>query len=185
VFSHHERLELLRVARDAIAQTLSAGPPPAPPRLSNPALRAGAFVSVHVHGDLRGCIGHLGTTRLLADVIAECAVAAATGDPRFAPLRSAELKDARIEISVLGPIEPVSDVTEIEIGRHGLAVEQGFHRGLLLPQVATEHRWERDVFLAHTCLKAGLKGDAWKSGARISRFEAEVFGEEPGSASAE
>lgn len=181
MLTRDERLELLRVARGAIAHALSAGLPPAPPRLGNPALRAGAFVSVHLHGDLRGCIGHLGTTQMLADVVAECAVAAATRDPRFASLRPDELTDVRLEISVLGPVEPVSDVTAIEIGRHGLMVEQGFLRGLLLPQVATEQGWGREVFLAHTCLKAGLKADAWKSGARISRFEAEVFGEEIGS----
>ena len=184
MFSHDERRELLRSARGAIAHALAAGPPPAPPRLQDPALCAGAFVSVHLHRDLRGCIGHLGTARLLAEVVSECAVAAATSDPRFPPLRPDELADARLEISVLGPLEPVSDVTAIEVGRHGLMVEQGFRRGLLLPQVATEHRWGRETFLAHTCLKAGLQADAWKSGARISRFEAEVFGEDPGSAPA-
>ena len=181
MLSNDERRELLLLARGAIAHALAIGSEPDPPRLLDPARRAGAFVSVHLHGDLRGCIGHLGTARPLAEVVRECAVAAATGDPRFPPLRPDELADARLEISVLGPIEPVSDVTAIEIGRHGLIVEQGFRRGLLLPQVATEQHWGRETFLAHTCLKAGLKGDAWKSGARISRFEAEVFGEEPAS----
>ena len=178
MFANQERQDLLRWARGAIAHRLAAAPEPAPPQLADPALRAGAFVSVHLHGNLRGCIGQLGTTHLLVDVVRDCAVAAATGDPRFAPLRPDELADAQLEISVLGPIEPVTDVSDIEIGRHGLIVEQGFHRGLLLPQVAIEHQWGRDTFLAHTCLKAGLKADAWKTGARISRFEAEVFGED-------
>ncbi len=178
MLANQERQDLLRWARGSIAHRLTAAPEPALPQLANPATRAGAFVSVHLRGDLRGCIGQLGTTHLLLDVIRDCAVAAATGDPRFAPLRPDELASARLEISVLGPIEAVSDLSEIEVGRHGLIAEQGFHRGLLLPQVATEHRWGRDTFLAHTCLKAGLKADAWKTGARISKFEAEVFGED-------
>lgn len=181
MLSGDDRRELLRVAREAIHHRLAGGPAPAKPGLANPALHAGAFVSVHLLGDLRGCIGHPGGDRLLAEVVAECAVAAATEDPRFPPLRPEELAHAHLEISVLGPITAVSDVSEIEIGRHGLIVEQGHCRGLLLPQVATAHAWGRDTFLAHTCLKAGLRADAWTSGAEIRKFEAEVFGEEPGS----
>jgi len=177
VLSNDDRRELLRLAREAIHQRLTGGRAPAKPRLANPVLRAGAFVSLHLLGNLRGCIGHPAGDRLLAEVVAECAVAAATEDPRFPPLRPEELAHAHLEISVLGPITPVSDVAEIEIGRHGLIVEQGYHRGLLLPQVATEHAWERDTFLAHTCLKAGLRADTWKSGVEIQKFEAEVFGE--------
>lgn len=173
-----ERRELLRVARETIAWRLQGGDRPAPPRLVDPARRAGAFVSLHVHGELRGCIGHPGADRLLADVVPECALSAAFEDPRFAPLRPDELSEARIEISVLGPIEPVSRPTEIEVGRHGVIAEQGYRKGLLLPQVAVEHGWDRETFLSHACLKAGLKADAWRMGARLSRFEAEVFSEE-------
>jgi len=181
VLSDDDRRELLRLARAAIRERLTGGPAPPKPRLANPALRAGAFVSVHLLGHLRGCIGHVSRDRLLTDVVADCAVAAATEDPRFPPLGPEELAHAHLEISVLGPITAVSDVAEIEVGRHGLIVEQGYRRGLLLPQVATEHAWGRDTFLAHTCLKAGLRADAWKSGAEIRKFEAEVFGEPAGS----
>jgi len=183
VLSTDERRELLRVAREAIGHRLAGTLPPAPPRLADPSLRAGAFVTLHLDGDLRGCIGQPGGEHRLAEVVEECAVAAATEDPRFPPLTSDELQRVHLEISVLGPITPVSDVADIDVGRHGLIVEQGFRRGLLLPQVASERSWGRETFLSHTCLKAGLKADAWKSGVMIFRFEAEVFGEEPGSGS--
>jgi AmmeMemoRadiSam system protein A len=102
-------------------------------------------------------------------------VAAATGDPRFDAITSAELARCVIEISVLGPISAVPDARDIVVGRDGLIAEQGWRRGLLLPQVAVEYGWDREAFLARTCAKAGLPPDAWKRGAIISRFEAEVF----------
>ena len=181
MLTREERQELLRVAREAIRHHLTGAPPPAPPRLADPGRRAGAFVTLRLDDDLRGCIGHTGGERLLADVVAECAVAASIDDPRFPPLTPAELERVHLEISVLGPIVPVSDLAEIEVGRHGLIAEQGFRRGLLLPQVASERGWGRETFLSHTCLKAGLKADAWRAGAAISCFEAEVFEEEPAS----
>ena len=181
MLSNDERRGLLRLAREAIRYALSGGAAPARPALADPSLRAGAFVTVHMGGELRGCIGQPGGDRLLTEVVAECAVAAATEDPRFPPLQPSELPQVQLEISVLGPIVPVADFSEIDVGRHGLIAEQGFRRGLLLPQVATERGWGREMFLAHTCLKAGLKADAWKSGATFYRFEAEVFGEEPAS----
>jgi len=104
-------------------------------------------------------------------------VAAATEDPRFPPVTASELPDVTVEISVLTPITVVHDVSEIEVGRDGLVVQDGWRKGLLLPQVATEHRWDRETFLAHTCLKAGLRPDAWRTGAKILRFQAEVFSE--------
>lgn len=104
-------------------------------------------------------------------------MAAALEDPRFQPVESGEVAQIDIEISVLGPVEEVEDPTAIEVGRDGLVVEQGSRRGLLLPQVATEWGWDRETFLAQTCLKAGLPADAWKRGAQVFRFQAEVFGE--------
>ena len=104
-------------------------------------------------------------------------VAAATRDPRFPPVSDRELADIDIEISVLTPVEPVADPMEIMVGRDGLIIEQHGHRGLLLPQVATEYGWDRNTFLAHACVKAGLPRDAWQRGARIFKFQAEVFGE--------
>jgi AMMECR1 domain-containing protein len=163
VLTQQERQDLLRLARRAIAARLAGGAPPAIEQgtASAEGLRAGAFVTLHVGGDLRGCIGYPWGDRPLRDVIVQCAIGAATEDPRFPALSPEELGEADIEISVLGPIEP------------------GYRRGLLLPQVAIEHAWNREMFLSHTCLKAGLSADAWKSGAVFFKFEAEVFGEEP------
>jgi uncharacterized protein len=98
-------------------------------------------------------------------------------DPRFPPVSQAELPRLDVEISVLTPEHEVGSIADIEVGRHGLIVEQGYRRGLLLPQVATERGWNAEVFLAHTCLKAGLPEDAWRRGARILVFEAQVFSE--------
>ncbi len=172
-----ERLEILQAARRAISDALS-GRPPAPPEARGVFLRrAGAFVSLHRQGDLRGCIGHPEADQPLSDVIGRCAIAAARDDPRFPSVSLAELDELDIEVSVLGEIQPVSQVDEIEIGRHGLIAEQGWRRGLLLPQVATEQRWNLETFIRQTCVKAGLQPDAWQHGARLFRFEAEVFGE--------
>ena len=98
-------------------------------------------------------------------------------DPRFEPVGPEELDEIDVEISVLTPEREIESVDDIEVGRHGLIVEQGYRRGLLLPQVAVEHRWDRTTFLEHTCLKAGLPRDAWQHGARLLVFEAEVFGD--------
>jgi AmmeMemoRadiSam system protein A len=181
VFTKDERKDLLRLARRSIAARLEGVSNPAEGAGPGPGDRvlAGAFVSLHLHDDLRGCIGYPWGDRVLREVVAQCAAQAATEDPRFPPLGADELADVEIEVSVLGGIEVIKDVSEIEVGRHGLIAEQGFRRGLLLPQVASEHRWDRETFLAHTCMKAGLDPDAWRRGARLFRFEAEVFGEKP------
>ena len=104
-------------------------------------------------------------------------MSAATSDPRFPPVSATELPTLDIEISLLGPLEPIAGPDDVEIGRHGLMVEMRDRRGLLLPQVATEWNWNRETFLAQTCQKAGLAPDAWKNGAKVWRFEAEVFHE--------
>jgi AmmeMemoRadiSam system protein A len=139
----------------------------------------GAFVTLKKRGALRGCIGTLECRRTLPEEVARVAVSAAREDPRFEPVRPSELADLDVEVSVLGPLEPIDphDPAAIEIGRHGLVVEQGWRRGLLLPQVATEWGWDRETFLAHTCAKAGLPHDCWRTGARVFRFAADVFGD--------
>jgi len=173
--SREDRGRLLAEARRAVADALAGRPP----RRVEPegvfAREAGVFVSFHLDGDLRGCIGHPDGNQTLAVVVPQCAVAAATGDPRFASVSAQELDRCVIEISVLGPITAVRDVRDIVVGRDGLIAEQGWRRGLLLPQVAVEYGWDRDTFLTRTCGKAGLPPDAWMRGAAISRFEAEVF----------
>lgn len=179
--SDSDRAALLALAREAIVAHLSGRPAPASD--SGAAARpGGAFVTIHHHSDLRGCIGHLETNEPIGRVIVRVAVAAAAEDPRFPPVTASELADLAIELSLLGPLEPIVSVEDIDVGRHGLVVEMGSHRGLLLPQVATEWGWDRRTFVEHTCRKAGLPRDAWRHGARLFRFEAEVFGEETGAA---
>lgn len=174
--SESDRILFLRLAREAIAAYL--GGVAAPRELDGVfAPPGGAFVSLRHQRELRGCIGHIEATEPLGDVIVRCAVSACSRDPRFPAVTLAELPLIEIELSLLGPLEPIVDVHEIEIGRHGLVVEQGWNRGLLLPQVATEWNWDAETFLAHTCHKAGLPHDAWTRGAKLWRFEAEVFGE--------
>jgi AmmeMemoRadiSam system protein A len=176
VFTPEERQAILRFARATIAAHF-AGTSVDRGAAGVPRIRAGAFVTLDLNGELRGCIGYPEADRWLPDVLAQCAVSAAVGDPRFPALGREELEEVEIEVSVLGPLQPVDRVEEIEVGRDGLIVSRGAARGLLLPQVATERNWDRQTFLAHTCLKAGLPRDAWRAGATIERFEAEVFSE--------
>jgi AmmeMemoRadiSam system protein A len=140
---------------------------------------SGVFVTIKRGGRLRGCIGTLQCRRALTEEIEHVAVSAAREDPRFPPLQASELHDIEIEVSVLGALEPIDphDPASFAIGRHGLVVEQGHRRGLLLPQVATEWGWDRETFLSQTCVKAGLPPDAWRHGAAVFRFDAIVFGE--------
>ena len=139
---------------------------------------SGVFVTLKSRGVLRGCLGTLESRDGLAPDVVRCAADAASADPRFDAVSAGELPEISIEVSVLGPLEEVDplDASAIVIGRHGLVVERGRHRGLLLPQVATEWDWTREQFLRQTCLKAGLDAEAWQQGARVYRFEAEVFG---------
>jgi AmmeMemoRadiSam system protein A len=137
----------------------------------------GAFVTLTVDGDLRGCIGYPLPQKPLDETIIEMAVAAATQDTRFEPLAANELKKLKIEISVLGLPEPVKEPAEVRVGSHGIIVSKGFHRGLLLPQVPVEYGWDREAYLDHGCLKAGLPPDAWRKGAKIEVFTAQVFSE--------
>ena len=140
----------------------------------------GAFVTLHKEGALRGCIGVFDPGTPLWETVKEMARSAATRDPRFEPLGAGELGEVHIEISALTPLERTLDAETIEVGRHGIYIKKGAMRGVLLPQVATDHGWDRETFLEETCRKAGLPRDAWMEGAEIYTFEAEVFGEEEG-----
>jgi AmmeMemoRadiSam system protein A len=180
------RTVLLLRARSAIARAIGvqpeyvasvADPIPDPQSLIPWEVRSGAFVTIRIKGHLRGCIGYPEPELPLIEAVERCAVSAAISDPRFPPLSLAEWKDVDIELSVLGPIEPVQELREIVIGRDGLIVESGRRRGLLLPQVAVEWKWDAAEFAAQTCIKAGLPRDAWPKSAKLFRFEAEVFGE--------
>jgi len=173
-----QRVALLDLARRSVVAAVSGSPFPAVPEGPLPDA-CGVFVTIKRHGDLRGCLGTLTCRDGLGREVVRCAADAARDDPRFPPVGQAELPDVSLEVSVLGPLEPIDprDPQSIVIGRHGLVVEQGVRRGLLLPQVATEWGWTIEQFLRQTCLKAGLAPDAWQHGATVSRFEAEVFGE--------
>ncbi|HEX8027018.1 MAG TPA: AmmeMemoRadiSam system protein A, partial [Vicinamibacterales bacterium] len=141
---------------------------------------SGAFVTLHTaHGDLRGCIGSIQPVAPLWRAVSSNAIHAAMRDPRFESVSGvAELASLQLEISVMSPIVLVTDIEEIVVGRDGLIVSRRGRAGLLLPQVATEYGWDRETFLRHTCTKAGLPHDAWRSAdTRIERFSAEVFSE--------
>jgi AmmeMemoRadiSam system protein A len=184
--SAEDRRALLMIARRAIIAHVSGHTPAtedaAPGPATNPSngrseKAAGVFVSLHEHGALRGCIGQLDSDEPLVPALIDAAVAACSRDPRFPPVRADELPHLAIELSILGPLESVATLDDIEVGRHGLLVEQGRRRGLLLPQVAVEHRWSAAMFVSHTCRKAGLSDGAWPGDAVLWRFEAEVFSE--------
>jgi AmmeMemoRadiSam system protein A len=171
-----DRRTLLRIAHEAIVAHVCGGVVLMPEIDGALSQLADAFVTLRRGGELRGCIGRLQASQPVARVVAHCAVAACRDDPRFPPVTGEELDGLEIELSILGPIELVANLEDIELGRHGLLVERGFRRGLLLPQVATEWKWDRKRFVEETCRKAGLPRDAWQAGATVSKFEAEVFG---------
>ena len=170
---------LLELARKAIEHFFDTGKT-AHPETGDPLLREkrGAFVTLKTDGELRGCIGYPVPVLPLEETIAEMAVAAASQDYRFTPLTPEEFGRTVIEISVLSLPRPVKTPDEVIVGRHGIIISKGPSRGLLLPQVPLEYGWDRETFLRHGSLKAGLPGDAWKKGARIEVFEAQVFSEE-------
>ena len=170
------RRQLLSIAREHLEACVHGRAAPAVPRgLVVPA--SGVFVTLYCREELRGCLGSLDPGDPIVGAIARLAAAVCREDRRFDPLRPEELPASALELSVLTPPEHIVDLGAIEVGRHGLIAERGGCRGLLLPQVAPEHGWDRDTFLTHTCLKAGLIGDAWRRDAAIYAFEAEVFRE--------
>ena len=177
MISEVEEKELLALAREALESRVAGNRPPDVTCTGPRALRCGAFVSIHCGDDLRGCLGRLTVNSPLGKTIVHLGGAVADSDPRFPPVTAGELPSLQIEISLLTPERPIVSIDEIEVGRHGLIIEHGHARGLLLPQVATEHAWDRETFLEHTCIKAGLPPGAWRSGARILVFEARVFSE--------
>ena len=171
-----DRTRLLVLAREAlVARVRRALRPRVPADLDMPT--AGVFVSLHRESELRGCLGTLDGGERLGEAVVRLAGDVAHHDYRFDPIRIDELDRVVIDLSVLSLPVIVCDPQEVMVGRDGLIIEHGHHKGLLLPQVAPEHGWDRETFLCHTCLKAGLPADAWRNGATVLRFEAEVFGE--------
>jgi AmmeMemoRadiSam system protein A len=177
--SDNEQTILLTIARDAIVSNVRSGETFVEPR-EEKALNArhGCFVTISQKGQLRGCIGNFQSKLPLFKEVAEMAIASATKDPRFYPMKDEDLNDFQVEISVLSPLHKVEDPEEIEVGVHGIYLEKGYYRGVLLPQVATDHGWDRLTFLRQTCVKAGLPTDAWQAeDTEIYIFCAQVFGE--------
>jgi uncharacterized protein len=132
------------------------------------------FTTLYRDGELRGCVGYAEPVAPLYRAVAESAQAAAFEDSRFLPVAAEEVPQLEVSLSVLTRLFPIQPEA-VEVGRHGLVISQGSRRGLLLPQVPGEHGWGREMFLEQTCRKAGLPVDAWRKGATIEAFTAEVF----------
>ncbi|HSY92066.1 MAG TPA: AmmeMemoRadiSam system protein A [Candidatus Binatus sp.] len=175
-FSAEERAQLLRLAHESILSALEQREIPLDPPTDHLAQPRGAFTSLYLRGALRGCIGYILPTNSVYRAVASTARAAAFEDRRFPHITLPEAPDLEIELSILSPPQPIAPEA-IEIGRHGLLITLLGMRGLLLPQVPTEHHWDRTTFLEQTCRKAGLPLDAWQKGATIEAFTAEIFGE--------
>ncbi len=186
-FSRDERRTLLQIAHRAILDALERRPfpeaPPFPPQLSEP---RGVFTTLYLDRQLRGCVGYAIPVAPLYRAVAETARAAAFEDSRFLPVTAEEASRLEVSLSVLSRLFPIHP-DAVEVGRHGLVISQGTHRGLLLPQVSAERGWDRETFLEQTCRKAGLPLDAWRKSAgieatiettietTIEAFTAEVF----------
>jgi len=176
--SEADHRSLLELARRAIAEAVSLQKPVEGVLQSGVfAEKRGVFITIHARGRLRGCIGVVEAFEPLGESIARCAASAALHDPRFSPVSAEELRELQIEVSLLSALEPIHP-ENIEIGKHGLLISQGSKRGLLLPQVAVEHRLGREQFLEETCRKAGLNANAWQEPeTQILGFTCEVFSE--------
>lgn len=175
-FSKDERAVLLRLAHESILSALEGRDISLDPPTAHLAEPRGAFTSLYLRGELRGCVGYVLPVSPVYRAVADTARAAAFEDTRFHPVTLPEANHMEIELSILSPPQPVA-ADSLEIGRHGLLVSMAGRRGLLLPQVPAEHNWDRTTFLEQTCRKAGLPLDAWKNGATLEAFTAEVFGE--------
>lgn len=140
--------------------------------------KSGIFVTIHKKGKLRGCIGYIEGFMPIREAIYDLALSAAFRDPRFNPLSTEEYPHIDFEISILSPIERINSIDEIIIGEDGLIITKGMKRGLLLPQVATENNMSKEEFLSHTCMKAGLSPNEWKSSeVQIEKFSAVIIRE--------
>jgi AmmeMemoRadiSam system protein A len=175
-FSSEERELLLRLAHSSIVSALEGHNIPLDPPTAHLAEPRGVFTTLHLRGQLRGCVGYVLPLSPLYTAVGETARAAAFEDIRFYPVTADEVRQLAIELSILSAPQPI-DPEQVEVGRHGLLLSMAGRRGLLLPQVPIEHHWDRVTFLEQTCRKAGLPPDAWKRGATVEAFTAEVFGE--------
>jgi AmmeMemoRadiSam system protein A len=176
-FSPQERDLLLDLAHESILSALEQRSLALSSDSAHLSEFRGVFTTLHLRGELRGCVGYVLPACPLYRAVAETARAAAFDDSRFTPVTKDEAPHLEIELSILSRPEPIR-AEDVEIGRHGLLISHHGHRGLLLPQVAIEHAWDRETFLQQTCLKAGLPSDAWRKGALVEAFTAEIFGDQ-------
>jgi hypothetical protein len=178
--SDREKDELLAMARKSVEYAVTNKRSYEPPASATEALNQerGAFVTLKISGELRGCIGYTSAVEPLYLTVRDTATLAALRDPRFPPVSTAELPLLQYEISVLSPLQRVVEIHQIIVGQHGLLMKNGSNEGLLLPQVPVEQKWDRGTFLEETCRKAGMDRNCWKSeGTDIFLFTAVVFGE--------
>jgi len=182
MLSEEQKKRVLELAREAIESYFQHKEPKFDDKFLSK--KHGVFVTIKLGDQLRGCIGFPEPTYTLGEAIIQASRAAAFNDPRFPELNESELKDIKIEVSVLTePDEikvkkPEEYIEKINIGTDGLIAKKGFQAGLLLPQVATEWGWDSKEFLQQTCVKAGLTIDAWKDAdTKIFKFQADVFSE--------
>lgn len=175
-YSAEERTLLLQLAHDAINAALDQRELELPAIPEHLQQRRGAFTTLHLLGQVRGCVGYVFPVAPLFETVMETARAAAFHDMRFLPVTREEAAQLLISISVLSPLFSIQ-AEEVELGKHGLLISRGHRRGLLLPQVPAEHGWDRVTFLEQTCRKAGLPPDAWQHDATLEAFTAEIFGE--------
>ncbi|RLE76269.1 MAG: TIGR00296 family protein [Thermoprotei archaeon] len=186
---------LVRMARSAVSSYLATGTKPSVPESLPDRLREKRPVFVTIRKlvtdsegvrrwALRGCLGYVTPLLPLAEATVNAAIAAATRDPRFSPLTAQELPHVIFEVTVLSELEPVEVEDprdyprEVRVGVHGLVVEKGLARAVLLPQIAVEYEWDERTFLSQACVKAGLPPDAWELGdLKVYRFTAQIFAE--------
>ena len=178
----NEEQVLVKIARDSLGLYLNQRLLPelsAYPATPNLQKECGVFVTLKnkKSKELRGCIGYLSGVKPLREAVRDCTVESATRDQRFPPMQPGEDQTVSIEISVLTPPQKIGSIKQIEIGKHGLIISKGLRRGVLLPQVPVEWGWNREDFLKAICQKAGLSEDAWKEGADLYIFSAQVFRE--------
>jgi uncharacterized protein len=181
ILSEKDKKVLLKTARESLTSKLEGRTAVYPEPTKKIETVCGAFVTLHKKGperQLRGCIGQIIGIHPLVDTIKEMAVSSGLKDPRFSPVRLPELPELEFEISALSPLHRIENPEQVVVGTHGIYIKSGYSSGVLLPQVAEEQRWDRETFLSHTCLKAGLPTNCWKTGvAELYIFSAIVFDE--------
>lgn len=178
LLNREERRILLQLARQTIETYLKENRK-GTFKSENPTFREkrGVFVTLHRQGELRGCIGYPLPIKMLYEAVIDNAISSSTQDPRFPAVTMEEMSDIDIEISVLSVPKKVDGIDEVVVGRDGIIITRGFHRGLLLPQVPVEQGWDLKQYISYGCMKAGLPADEWKRGVEIETFQGEVFGE--------